>query len=186
MIIPYKNPKMFDTLFNVLERDGVAILPGDTIYGFVGKYPITEKRIRSIKGREEGKPFLVLVDYEILSKLTDQEIPAELKHFWPGPLTLIVRCKYAEGTIAVRIPKDKVQMDLIQRLKMPLFSTSVNRSGELPLNDIHGIIKEFEDKVDLIVDGGNIKEGEPSTIIDITQHPYKLVREGAVKPDLRT
>lgn len=184
MVIEHKEPLMRETLYRVLNEGGIAIVPGDTIYGFIGKYPQTESKIRSVKGREEGKPFLVLVDNETLDALTNQDIPDELRGFWPGPLTLIVTLKDGVGTIAVRIPNDELQLELIHRLKCPLYSTSVNRSGKYPLNNIKSIIAEFETEVDLVVDGGDITEDMPSTIIDITKHPYRLIREGAIKPDL--
>jgi L-threonylcarbamoyladenylate synthase len=173
------DPKLLDTLVKVLSSGGVAIMPCDTIYGFVGAAPDTEARIRKLKGRQD-KSFLRLIPApEWLPQYTNRALPEELKPYWPGALTVIFPAKKT-GTVALRIPDDALLLQVMNRLGKALFSTSVNRSGEPPLWRIDEILSAFQNKVDLIVMAGDRPESVPSTIIDVTARPYRLLRRGAV------
>lgn len=180
MLLSYRDPQLTEKVSRILARGGIVIMPCDTIYGFVGKFPDADGRIRSVKGRGETKPFLVLSTEELLTNLTYQQIPGDLKKYWPGPLTMILKGKSAGETVAVRVPKDPVLLRLIEAAGSPIFSTSVNRSGESPLNRIAEIIDEFEGEVDLVVDGGDIVGGSPSTIVDATSRPFRILRRGSL------
>jgi L-threonylcarbamoyladenylate synthase len=174
------DPKLLDALVEVLQSTGVVIMPCDTIYGFVGAAPDTEGKIRELKGRQE-KSFLRLIpDLKWLSRYTSSVLPKELKSYWPGALTVIFPAK-SEGTIALRIPDDPLLLQLMRRLNRALFSTSVNTSGKPALWRIQDIYSAFEGKVDLVVAAGDRPEGVPSTIVDITETPFRLLRRGAVE-----
>ncbi len=165
-------------VFAVLDGGGVAIFPCDTIYGFVGTVPATESRIRQIKGRGETNPFLMLVGTaDQAVELSNGPLDERVVSLWPGPLTVVMRA--AEGTVAVRLPDDPFLIEMIRSLGSPVYSTSVNRSGFPPMWRIRDIVAEFENEVDLIVDAGDYPEGAPSTILDITQRPYRILRQGA-------
>jgi L-threonylcarbamoyladenylate synthase len=176
------DPSLFDTLIDILEKLGIAIIPCDTIYGIVGIAPESEKKIKELKGREE-KSFLRLIpSSDWLSRFTDCALPSQLERFWPGPLTIIFPAKVEQNkSVALRIPDDPLLLRLMKRLAKPLFSTSVNISGQPALWRIRDILEIFEDKVDLVVDVGDRAEAVPSTIIDITEKPYKILRQGAVE-----
>lgn len=156
----------------------------DTIYGFVGIHPDAHDRIAGLKKREAGKPFLVLIpDVSWLHRFSDRELPEALRAYWPGPLTLIFRSRTG-GTIALRVPEDDLLRNLMRLLRKPLISTSVNRSGEPPACRIDEIVRKFEAQVDLVVDSGDQEEGVPSTILDLTATPFRLIRQGRlVIPD---
>ena len=180
MILQKDQPKAFDETLSVLEHGGIVILPCDTIYGIVGIAPDTDTRIRNIKGRGETKPFLELIrDFETLKEISSAVIDRRLLEFWPGALTMIVK-RRGGGTVAVRVPQDDFLMRLLSSLKRPLYSTSVNKSGEQPLWKIVEIIETFQIDVDLIVSDGDLPGKLPSTIIDVSERPYKVVRQGAV------
>jgi len=184
MLINTGDKKSFYRVVDTVRSGGVAIIPCDTIYGIVGIAPDTEQRIRRIKGRGEDSPFLRLIQSaDWLPRITDQELPAALHVYWPGPLTLIFTSR--EGSsVALRVPKDDQLQRLLKEIDQPLFSTSVNRSQEEVLWKIKDIIEQFEHKVDLIVSAGDIKTGKPSTIIDITRRPFRLLRQGVLQlPD---
>ena len=82
------------------------------------------------------------------------------------------------GSIAIRVPDSLFLRRLILALGSPLYSTSVNKAGSPPLGSIEEIATQFGDEVDLIVDGGTQSEGRPSTIVDITSIPFRVVRQG--------
>jgi L-threonylcarbamoyladenylate synthase len=173
------DPKLLDTLAGVLENAGVVIMPCDTIYGFVGTAPDTDGKIRNLKGRGE-KSFLRLIpDVSWLERYTERMMPPELKSYWPGPLTVIFPAK-KRGSVALRIPDDPLLLEVMNRLGQALFSTSVNISGKQALWRIQEICSAFESKVDLVVAAGDRPQGIPSTIVDITAKPYRLLRRGVV------
>ncbi|MBN1686975.1 MAG: L-threonylcarbamoyladenylate synthase [Spirochaetales bacterium] len=166
-------------LSSCLNEKGIAIAPCDTIYGILGCAPRTETRIREIKGRGEEKPFILLhATVESVLAAADTEVPAPLLALWPGPLTLIL--KAGIGKTGFRVPADSFLLDVLKRTG-PLFSTSVNRSGETPLWRIADITAAFGGNVDMIVDGGDLPGKRPSTIIDLSEKPFTILRHGAAE-----
>lgn len=165
-------------LAEVLARGGLAIVPCDTIYGLVGLEE-TEARIRAVKGRGEDKPFLRLVaDASWVRRLTGRDAPAPLARHWPGPLTLVVGAA-GGGTVALRVPASPWLRDLVGTLDRPLLSTSVNRAGRPALWRIGEIVAEFAGEVDLVLDGGDLPDALPSTVVDATARPFRVLRSGA-------
>lgn len=179
MILKIEDPSAQLKLVDTIKNGGLAIVPCDTIYGFVGTVPVTEQRIHKIKGRDEGKPFLQLIgSVEELIQHTGITPDEKLLPYWPGPLTLILPFP-ENSTTAFRVPANPFLADLLAGVKQPLYSTSVNRSGKPALSEIHNIIEEFEQEVDLIIDGGSLAGAKPSTILDVTSRPYTVLRPGA-------
>jgi len=91
-----------------------------------------------------------------------------------------VNSTLGEGSVALRVPADPRLRLLLQRLDRPLYSTSVNRSGQPALWRITDILGEFETGVDLVVDAGDLPGRLPSTIVDVSQHPFRVLRQGAL------
>ena len=182
MYIEGKTRQIADIL-EILSNKGIVIMPCDTIYGIVGVAPDSENIIRKLKGRKETKPFLLLIRKEWVSRFTKIEIDKYFMDLWPGPLTLIVPGHNGK-TIALRVPDDDRLQNILSVLKEPLFSTSVNRSGYESLYKGDDIEKEFGSEIDLFVNEGDLEGGIPSTIVDISQKPYKLLREGACPIDI--
>ena len=181
MVLRLSSPDVVGRTASVLSAHGVAILPCDTIYGVVGVAPETESRIRSIKGSGEDKPFLQLLpDTGWVKRLSSQEVPPQFARRWPGPLTLVVQARDG-GTIAVRLPDSLFLQSVLAAVGRPLYSTSVNRAGGPPLDRIEEIRAQFEDAVDLIVDAGTLSQGAPSTIVDVTRRPYRILRQGSLQ-----
>ncbi len=177
-IVDYVSPDSAASLFSCLNNNGIAIAPCDTIYGILGSAPAAEEKIRAIKGREGQKPFIVLhATIESIIDLALDTIPAPVLALLPGALTLIVQTK--EGKKGLRVPADNFLKTVLERTG-PLISTSVNLTGEPPLWRIGEIKERFGDIVDIIVDGGDLPGKVPSTILDISDKPFTVVRPGAV------
>lgn len=178
-----------------LASGGIAILPTDTVYGFSGIVDqkgrtklACDSLIRTIKGREENKPFIqLLASPEDIWKYTDDEIPERLLSFWPGPLTIIVHIKeespleITERTVAFRCPGDKWLREIIAQVGHPIYSSSVNRSGCPVLSSISDIEDEFSLEVSLIVRDGDKKGSLPSTIVAVEGGAVKIIRQGALE-----
>jgi len=171
----------------------IFIYPTDTIYGFGGN-PFNETSIRQIsdvKGKQNWRRYIFLVsDLETLKSYADINSEKHLDlllSIWPNPVSVILKLnkKYQEllqsETGAFRIPNHRFCYKLISELKMPLISTSVNRTGNEPLNDPSLIIQEFSNEVDAIFYSEKKSYFEASTLIDLTSDEPKLIREGRIK-----
>lgn len=184
-----------DSLAGCLKRGGVALVPTDTVYGLVCEIdnPQAVARIYDIKKREQKKPLPVFVNgYQQAASLADT-LPAGTKElcatYWPGALTLVVPCikkGYAEvtrntGKIGLRMPHSPLIEKIIGLTGKPLASTSANFSHEPPCKDIKSLPVEFLQEMDLILDGGPIGSGVPSTVIDLSSPVPQLLREGDIR-----
>jgi L-threonylcarbamoyladenylate synthase len=177
------DPGLADRLAGLLAAGGVAILPCDTIYGLVGLAPDSEARLRELKGRGEKSFLQLIAGPDWVSRYGQLRLPETLAPFWPGPLTLIFPME--QGSVALRVPADLRLRALLERLDRPLYSTSVNRSGQPSLWRIADIVEEFEAAVDLVVDAGDLPGRLPSTIVDVSRRPFRILRQGAlaIPPD---
>ena len=188
-----ENPTLLESsIKRTLSSGGVAVLPTDTVYG-IFSLP-TEKaaieRIYTLKMRPESMPLPLLISgTEQLPKVSsfqNQALWALVGAFWPGPLTTILPnpspsmslIASEQNTIAVRCPDN----DLVRRIANdlgPLAATSANIHGEdTPENATE--IADMLPNVDLIVDGGPLKDGLASTLVDLTQPVPQILREGPI------
>ncbi len=176
-------PGAHERLVDVLRSGGLAIMPCDTIYGIVGRVPETEARMRALKGRSETKPFIQLIGNTTwLDRMTDTQPDPAILGLWPGALTLVVRARgRVGGTVAVRFPSDDLLIAVLRALDCPLYSTSVNRAGETPLTSVAEMTRILGPSVDLVVDAGDRAPAPPSTIVDVTARPYRVLRQGVVR-----
>ena len=169
------------TAARVLSNGGIAVLPTDTVYGFSGLVPVSKQKLITLKKRDVSKNFIQLIaEPADIFKYTDSVIPKALFALWPCALTLIVTLKDGQGLGAFRCPGDEWLRSVIKKSGSTVYSTSVNYSGAPLFTDIAAIRTEFEKKVDLIIDGGNIS-GAPSTIADVSSGKPVIVREGGIK-----
>lgn len=182
MILKKSDPISITKTAELLVHGEIVIIPTDTVYGFSGIVPNTEEAIRSIKGREEKKPFIQLIAHpEDVFLYTDSIIPKQVLDLWPGSLTIVVKDKNKKTTTAYRCPRDAWLRAVIDRCNNPIYSTSVNRAGQPIVDTIHLITKEYSHIVSLIIDGDDERRKSlPSTIVDVTNHPLKILRQGAV------
>ena len=168
-----------------LKNAQVVIIPTDTVYGFsaiVDDESKTKEKIQKIKGRGDEKPFIQLISSpEDIKKYTDDEIPSKLLDYWPGPLTIIVNDKRINSTTAFRCPADEWLRKIIKECNAPIYSTSVNRSGNPILETENEILAEFNDEVDLFVLDGDKINALPSTIVSVCDGNFKIIRQGCLK-----
>lgn len=182
MICHKCDPFVIDKVVEFLKDDKVVILPTDTVYGFSAAVGPAEKKIKQIKGRADTKPFIQLVSCSDDVKLiSDDKIPDEILKYWPGPLTVIVRKKESQETVAVRCPGDQWLRNIIKRVGKPVYSTSLNRSGFPVLENEKDIINEFEKEVSIVVLDGDKCGAVPSTIVKIIDGKIEVLREGSIK-----
>jgi L-threonylcarbamoyladenylate synthase len=176
----------------IFDSGGIFIYPTDTIYGF-GCNPFNDtalQKLNSIKGREEQKPYIFLIDSvsTLLNyiDIDDDQITALLKNIWPNPISFILKLNYKTSNLlkydvaAFRIPNNTYCLDLLSEIKTPLVSTSVNFRNQHPLTDYHSINNEFADRVDAIFFMNENENTGASTLVDLTKKPPKILREGKI------
>jgi L-threonylcarbamoyladenylate synthase len=175
----------------VIKNGGIAIVPTETVYGFaVNAFNIkSQKMLYKIKGRSLEKPFILMTnDIESVKLLV--EIPkialAVAEKFWPGQLTLIFPTtkigKIVSGgrkDLGVRIPDNRFMLNLLNEIDVPIFTTSVNLSNKKSAKNISEAL-EFDGIADIMVDGGQCMFSFESTVIDMVQFPYVIIRKGCL------
>jgi L-threonylcarbamoyladenylate synthase len=178
----------------VLRRGGLVAFPTETVYG-LGADALNEKAVKKIfsaKGRPQDNPLIVHVsDMEEVKSLV-KEIPknAELLMdiFWPGPLTIILKksrkvpdCVSAGlDSVAIRMPSNKIALELIKQARTPIAAPSANSSGKPSPTLAEHVIKDLNGKIDAIIDGGEVEVGLESSVIDLTANPPRLLRPGKI------
>jgi len=180
----------------VMLEGGTAVFPTDTVYG-LGCDATNEaavSRVFRIKGRDEKKPLSVIVrDLEMAEKVAfvDRKLERALAAVWPAAVTVILWRRHklpdiltgGRETIGLRIPDYKFTYWLAENMGRPYVATSANVSGEAAVTKIEEVLKYFEKKSprpDLILDAGDLKFCEPSTVLDLTAAKPKIVRIGPV------
>lgn len=173
-----------------LNQGQVLGVPTETVYGLIcsPRFPEAVKRISSIKGRPDHKPFALFVQSIERAEREDVTINDNArklaKAFWPGPLTLVLSaadscpCAY-QGSVGMRCPDYPFILEFLAQTGGLLVNTSLNRSGEPPVWELDREDAILEE-IDLVIDGGRLQEQAPSTVVDCRQEPCKVLREGAL------
>jgi len=187
------NPENILQAAQVLKNGGLVAFPTDTVYG-IGAHAFRAdavERLYVVKGRPAEKAIPLLLARADDVSLVARQIPDAahllIERFWPGGLTLVlfkqptVSAAVSGGPgVAVRVPDHAVTRALIEALGAPLAATSANLSGQPELLDAPAVQERLGDSLDLILDGGRAPGGVPSTVVDLTTHPPRLLRRGAI------
>ena len=186
-LLSVSSPNAITEAVKILTSGGVVVYPTDTLYGLGADALNSEavEKISKIK-RRPGPWSIAVTDLNMLKEYC--KIPIHHEEFinsqLPGAVTLIlpgtshqIENFVASGnTVGVRIPNHSVPVELAKALKKPITSTSVNRTGEPPLNDPKTIDKQFSTEIDLIIDAGTLPCSSGSTIYNLTTENVKTVR----------
>lgn len=182
----------------ILEHGGIVAYPTESFYalGVNALNAPAVKKLLELKERPAEKAIPVIIGTRDVLENIVETIPFQAREimdeFWPGALTLIFyagkivpRVLLGGGEkIAVRIPGDSFALTLAQASPFPITATSANMSGGSPSRRAQEVVQYFGKEVDLIIDQGETPGGEPSTILDITVEPSRVVRKGKISPDL--
>lgn len=177
-----------------IKRGEILICPSDTVYGLIcdAQNEKAVNRLFKIKKRVPQKAIALFVrDIKMAKELARIDAAQEkfLSRVWPGKVTAILKSKKElagitlQGTIGLRIPKHKLLLELLQKLKGPLAQTSANISGRPALTKICDVLRDFEkqkEQPDLVLDAGNLPNSLPSTVLDLTDKKIKVLRQGAL------
>ena len=180
---------MTASVINALKKNQIGIIEHDTVPGIIARMSEENaKRINNIKSRDKNKGFIILIPNQSFLTELVSNIPlvAEslISDYWPGPLTIILKKHPTipslitgnKNTIAVRYPNHPLLNNILNELNEPIISTSANISGQANMSN------KLMQTIDF--NYGNINqintEVMASTIIDVTQKPLKILRQGSV------
>ncbi len=188
------DPAVLEYAASLLRRGEVVGIPTDTLYGLAAD-PFNlaaVERVFRIKGRAETKALPILIDgferVPLLARETPDAFHRLAKAFWPGALTLLVdaadripfKVTGNTGRIALRWPKCAAVTELIARVGAPVTGTSANLSGFPGCSSAAQVAKQLGERLPLILDGGESGRALPSTIVDVRNDVWQIVREGAI------
>ncbi len=181
---------------NALKKGKIVVFPTDTVYG-IGTNAYDKdacERIYEVKGRPKNKPLSVLIsDISMLKEMVEDISPIEQKMidiFWPGPLTIKFKKKAGvlpnlvsagDEYIRIRLINEGLIYKIIKTSGVPIVAPSANLSGSVTGTKIENIVKELGDKVDYILDCGDIESDTVSTIVQVEAGQVLIIREGKIK-----
>ena len=190
------NSHILEEAAQILQQGGAIVCATDTGYllGVDGLNVEAVKKVYAIKGRDFNKPIhLVVSDIEMARKLVEIDTQAErlFQQFLPGPLTLILKKKpnvpelLVSGLqgLGIRIPENPFLLELVEQAGCPITATSANRSGQATPFSVDEVLQELGDAVkyvDLIIDQRSTQHAMPSTILDLTTQPPRILRQGPI------
>jgi L-threonylcarbamoyladenylate synthase len=178
----------------LLRRGDLVAFPTETFYG-LGAAALDRravKRIFDLKGRADAKPLLALVDSvamaETVARVTGPARAMMARH-WPGALTIVLAARdgvpaeltAGTGTIGLRASPHPVALGLVRAFGAPVTAPSANPSGGEPPVTAAGVLGYFPEGIALVLDGGPTAGGAPSTVLDMTVDPPRILRQGVVQ-----
>lgn len=188
------NEKVLDQVVEVLKKGGIIIYPTDTVYG-LGCDITNQKaieRIAKLRGIKPEKANFSFVCYD-LSHISDYIKPIDnttfrvLKKALPGPFTFIFNASgnvpkllsSNKKTVGIRVPDNNIARQIVKLLGNPLLSTSIHDEDDIIeyTTDPELIYEKYEDKVDLVIDGG-YGDNVASTVVDCTFGDFDVIRQG--------
>lgn len=181
----------------------LVVFPTETVYGVAAQALDADAvtRLIEVKGRKPGHPLALAIkgvdearDYVPNMSPLAQRLA---RRCWPGPVTLVVDDSHPESlvrhlpplvqqavaptqTIGLRVPGHPIILDVLRMVAGPLALTSANRSGRPEARTAQEAIENFGDDVDLILDDGPTRFGQPSSVVRVQDNRYEVLRTGVV------
>ena len=182
----------------LLAAGQVVAIPTETVYGLAANALDGDAvlRIFEAKGRPQDNPLIVHISaLEQLEDLAEELSPAVYQmaeHFWPGPLTMVVKKKAVIpdrtsaglDTVGIRMPSHPVARAIIDASGVPLAAPSANTSGKPSPTTARDVLDDMNGKIPAIVDGGACSVGVESTVVDMTGDWPQILRPGAITEEM--
>lgn len=188
-----------------LAEGGLVVFPTETVYGLGANAvnPSALQRLRDVKERAGGKPFTVHIGAR---SAVNRFVPnlngvghRLTSKAWPGPLTIVFHVDdvsstpviretapehatslYHEGTIGIRCPDDPTALRLLSTAGVPVVAASANPAALPAPVDAEEALATLDGKVDLVLDAGRTRYAKPSTIVEVSDGSYRVLREGVL------
>lgn len=178
---------------SIIKNGGLVAFPTETVYG-LGANALDAKAVRKIykaKGRPGDNPMIVHIANKADIFKVASEIPPRAKlliaKYWPGPLTVVLKksalipkeVTAGRDTVAVRMPSNKIALELITAAGVPIAAPSANKSGSPSATTAQHVLDDLDGKIDAVIDGGETDIGLESTVISMSDKPM-LLRPGKI------
>jgi len=181
----------------------LVAFPTETVYGLAASAldEAAMDRLIQAKGRGQGHPFTLAVRSaeEALDYAPDLSPMGRRlsRRCWPGPLTLVAENRHPEsllsqlparvrqavvpnGTVGLRVPAHPLILDVLRMLTGPVALTSANQNGKPEAITAEEVISVFGEQIDLVLDGGKSRLGQPSSVVRVHETSYEILRAGVV------
>ncbi|MBP1751967.1 MAG: translation factor [Geobacteraceae bacterium] len=182
--------RLIKTVVELLNNGGIIAYPTDTTYG-IGCSIFNKRgieRIYLLKQREKKKPFsFICSDISEVSRYAKVSNYAFkiLKRYLPGPYTFVLTASNVvpdllvtkQKTVGIRIPSNKICLEIVQQLGHPIITTSANISGEEPIGDPEKVERDLGKKLDMVIDGG-VLSADVSSVVSLIDDVPALLRKG--------
>lgn len=192
------NKQIYQKAAEILKKGGLVAFPTETVYGLGGDglNKDAASRIYTAKGRPSDNPLIVhIADIKALNVLCEDvpKIAYKLaEKFWPGPLTIILKKKKVVpytttgglDTVAIRMPDNKIALDLIRTSGVYIAAPSANLSGRPSPTKAEHVLQDMDGRIDMIIDGGSVNIGIESSIIDLTEEVPVILRPGYITKEM--
>lgn len=178
----------------ILKEGGLVAFPTETVYGLGGDAlnPVSSEKIYAAKGRPSDNPLIVHIaeksDVYRIGKEISEKAEQLMEAFWPGPLTLIFRKRDLVpekttgglGTVAVRMPSDKIAAAFIRAAGGFVAAPSANASGRPSTTSAEHVMEDLDGRIEMILDGGQAVIGLESAIVDVSEERPVILRPGVI------
>lgn len=181
----------------------LVVFPTETIYGLAARAMDADAvaRLLEVKGREPNQALaLAIKSFEEARDYVPEMSPLAqrlARRCWPGPVTLVVDDSHAESlvrrlpplvqqavapskTLGLRVPGHPIILDVLRMVAGPLALTSANRSGQPDARTAQEALESLGDDVDLVLDDGPTRFGQPSSVVHVKGDQLEILREGVV------
>ena len=182
----------------LIKNGEVVGVPTETVYGLAGDStnPEAIKKIFEAKGRPSDNPLISHISsFDMFEKIA-KNIPDDAKKlanaFWPGPLTIVVKksnyvCKESTGgldSIGVRMPNNKIALEIIEKSGVPFSAPSANISGKPSPTTAEDVFADMNSKIPLVIDGGETDAGVESTVVSVLEKTPIILRPGVITKEM--
>ncbi|KXS41461.1 MAG: translation factor SUA5 [Methanolobus sp. T82-4] len=181
----------------IIKEGGTVAFPTETVYGLGADAlnPVAVEKIFEAKGRPADNPLIVHVaskeDVGDLAKHIPEKAYVLMDKFWPGPLTLILQRKEIVpdittgelDTVALRMPDNRIALELIRVSGRPLAAPSANLSGKPSPTTADHVVADLSGRIDAVIDAGAVNVGVESTVIDMSSEPPAILRPGMISKE---
>lgn len=184
--------KALEKAAELIKNGAVVAFPTETVYG-LGANGLDEeacKKIFDVKERKRDNPLILHVTNEKMVEDLSSEITQDQKkimnNLWPGPLTIIFKksdkvndvVSCGGDTVAIRNPSNEIARFLIDKSNCPIAAPSANKSGRPSPTNAQDVYSDMKGEIEMILDGGSCNIGIESTVVDLTEKPYTILRPG--------
>lgn len=183
-----------DEAIDALRAGELVVYPTETLYGIAAD-PFSKSalsRLFEVKGREAAKTVALIAADAVSALSLSREVSPVARRladsFWPGPLTLVLPARTdiapelvgPGGGVGVRVSPHPIAHALASGLGRPITATSANRAGKPPARTLAEARKALGDKVKVFLEGGTLGASAPSTVVEVKDSEWRIIREGAV------